>query len=320
MPAYNSAAFIAQSIQSVIEQTWQDWELIVVDDGSTDDTAEIVKRFAAADARVKYIYQTNQRQAHARNTGIRASSGDLIAFLDNDDLWLPRKLELQRQAIDDNQSDFVFSNGFVFLDYNTTDESRDFPIITGRFTGQEMLDLEVIRNRIPMLTVLVRREVLTAAGGFDVDERYWGSDDYELWCRLAHGGATFFGMEERLVRYRVHGAAMTIRQTSRLEASTYNIVTKYAPLSRLNARTRHTRITRAHRALINALLAEGKVDEALSRLPESRRLDCWGWRSIIQRWLVKLLPRHYTRLHHARTRYHNFFARFAHHPSHPTRL
>lgn len=296
MPAYNSAAFIAESIQSVRSQTWQEWELIIVDDGSTDETAKVVKEFAAADRRIKYIYQTNQRQAHARNTGIRHASGDLIAFLDNDDLWLPRKLELQWQVIDETRADLVFSNGFVFLDDDTTNESQDFPIVTGHYTGQEMLDLKVIRNRIPVLTVLVRRELLMAAGGFDVDERYWGSDDYELWCRLAHGGATFFGMKERLARYRVHGAAMTIRQSSRLELSQYNIAVKYAPLSRLDARTQRERLTQAYRRIIGALLAEGNQAEALARLPELRRLDSWGWKSVGLRLIARRAPRHYTRL------------------------
>src|SRR5919106_5413407 len=92
MPAYNAEKYIAGSIRSVIVQTYSDWELIVVDDGSTDSTATVVQEFVARDPRIKYIFQENGRLGKARNTGIRNSSGPLIAFLDSDDLWVPIKL------------------------------------------------------------------------------------------------------------------------------------------------------------------------------------------------------------------------------------
>jgi glycosyltransferase involved in cell wall biosynthesis len=98
MPAYNAGKYIAQSIRSVAAQTCAGWELVVVDDGSTDDTAEVVRGFASADARVKYVQQANGRQGRARNNGIAHAAGDLIAFLDADDLWVERKLELQLKA------------------------------------------------------------------------------------------------------------------------------------------------------------------------------------------------------------------------------
>src|ERR1700744_5385897 len=94
MPAYNAENFIGSAIESVLDQTYLNWELIVVNDGSTDQTAAIVETFAASDKRIKCISQPNMRQGAARNTGIKNSRGDLIAFLDADDLWLPGKLEL----------------------------------------------------------------------------------------------------------------------------------------------------------------------------------------------------------------------------------
>src|SRR6478672_2666674 len=93
MPVYNGAAFVSRAIDSVLRQTVRDLELIVVDDGSTDDTREVVT--AITDSRLRYIHQQNRGPSVARNNGIRAASAEWIAFLDSDDYWLPTKLEAQ---------------------------------------------------------------------------------------------------------------------------------------------------------------------------------------------------------------------------------
>src|SRR5215204_696893 len=95
MPAYNAGRYIAESVRSVQAQTFGGWELVVVDDGSADDTGEVVRRFAAADARVRYVRRPNGGQAAARNTGLAEARAPFVAFLDADDLWLPEKLEAQ---------------------------------------------------------------------------------------------------------------------------------------------------------------------------------------------------------------------------------
>src|SRR6185369_4654551 len=110
MPAYNAGKYIADSIRSVLAQTYSNWELIVVDDGSTDDTAAIVQDFTKREGRVRYIYQENGRLGKARNTGVRNSQGDLIAFLDSDDLWIETKLELQLRALREQNADLVYCN------------------------------------------------------------------------------------------------------------------------------------------------------------------------------------------------------------------
>jgi len=100
MPAFNAEKFIAESIESVVAQTYPNWELVVVDDGSTDGTAKIIKRYQAAEPRIKYFYQKNARQGIAKNLGISESYGEYIAFLDADDLWLPEKLDIELDYID----------------------------------------------------------------------------------------------------------------------------------------------------------------------------------------------------------------------------
>src|ERR1700759_692275 len=91
-PAYNAGNFIHETIDSVIAQTYTNWELIIIDDGSTDNTAAIVKQYVVRDSRIKYLYQQNGKQGKARNNGMTHSSGTIIAFLDADDTWTPHKL------------------------------------------------------------------------------------------------------------------------------------------------------------------------------------------------------------------------------------
>jgi glycosyltransferase involved in cell wall biosynthesis len=202
MPAYNVERYISEAIQSVIAQTYPLWELIIVDDGSTDATAEIARRFADYDNRIKYLFQANQKQARARNTGIKQAGGDLVAFLDADDLWIREKLDLQVRALSENAVDLVFSDGFVFQEGDTGGERTIFSTPVGEFSGAEMFAELMRGNRIPVLSVLVRRKVLEDVGCFDEAPRYHGLEDYDLWLTIARRDYRFYGMAERLVRYR----------------------------------------------------------------------------------------------------------------------
>src|SRR6266849_561888 len=137
MPAYNAEKRIAESIRSVLDQTYPNWELIVVDDGSTDRTADVVRGFVSSDSRIKYIFQPNGGQASARNTGVRNSGGDLTAFLDADDLWLPAKLGLQVKAMEETNADVVSSSGFVFGEEGIEVNEDALAIVPGRTEGAE---------------------------------------------------------------------------------------------------------------------------------------------------------------------------------------
>ncbi|HJS22787.1 MAG TPA: glycosyltransferase family A protein [Pyrinomonadaceae bacterium] len=137
MPAHNAEKYIAASIESVLAQTYSNWELIVVDDGSTDSTATVVQEFVKRDPRIKYKFQENGRLGKARNTAIRNSTGPLIAFLDSDDLWMPGKLEAQRWAMTENNADIVYSNCYVFKNENIDDETETFRSSVGKFSGSD---------------------------------------------------------------------------------------------------------------------------------------------------------------------------------------
>lgn len=296
MPAYNAEKYLADAIRSVLAQTFKNWELVIVDDGSTDGTRETAQSFSSQDGRIKYVSQPNRKLANARNTGIKNSSGDLVAFLDSDDLWLSHKLEAQIATMRETGADVVFSDGFVFRDDETMSESVSFGTVRGRFTGEEMFALLLLDNRVPVLSALARKEILIQAGLFDEDARlHYGCEDYDLWFRVAKAGASFYGMEEKLVRYRVHGNSMSGKKVELLEA-TISTVKKYMaePASQTVALNKRFRVL--YRALTAALLEQNRVEEAKDSFRELCKWDRFGFVTSIQRVLIKVAPRKYNRL------------------------
>jgi teichuronic acid biosynthesis glycosyltransferase TuaG len=207
MPAYNSEAFIQESITSVQNQIYSNWELIIVDDGSVDDTGNIVKKLSKEDSRIIYIYQENKKQGAARNTGLKNAKGRYIAFLDSDDLWTDDKLAKQIEIFQKNDVAVVFSDGFFFheeanllVEYNT---------IHGLFKGLEMYKLEFERNYIPILSVMFKTEYINKVGLQSEENDLVGCEDFDYWLRLSKYGATFYGLPDRLFKYRVHKSSMS---------------------------------------------------------------------------------------------------------------
>jgi len=292
MPAYNAEKYVAESIQSVMEQTFADWELIIVDDGSTDNTATVANAFVSADPRIKYFYQPNGRLGKARNTAFQSSTAGLIAFLDSDDLWLPNKLELQVAAFEQEQPDVVYTNGFIFSGDEVADESATFPILPGRHEGKAMFDRLLVRNTIAVLSVMVRRSALEEAGPFEERPAFYGSEDYDLWLRLAQRGAVFYGMDEKLVRYRRHASAMTHAESNVLRPM-LAVVRKHLADSNLTEAELKRRVRNLYRDLISALVDEGDIVGARN---EMREFGVWDSAALItscQRLLLKLSPRNY---------------------------
>lgn len=203
MPAFNSEMFISDSIESVLSQVYPHWELIVIDDGSTDSTAEIIKEYVSKDSRIRYYYQQNQKQGRARNNGISKSKGDWIAFLDHDDLWVPEKLEKQIEFINRNNVDLVFSDGYIFRS-SIKNTNLALQIKSGFYIGNGALKLFLECNRIPMLSVLVRKKAVVNCGGFEVHPSVQNADDYLLWLRMLAKGYSFYGLPDKLVYYRLH--------------------------------------------------------------------------------------------------------------------
>jgi teichuronic acid biosynthesis glycosyltransferase TuaG len=289
MPAYNADRYVAESIRSVLAQSFGNWELVVVDDGSTDNTREVVQGFVAGDARVKYLERPNGGQAAARNTGLAAARGNLIAFLDADDLWLPEKLAAQIAVLDRTNVDLVYSDGYIFSEDGAEDR---FNILPGEARGAEMFRALFTSNRIATLSVLVKRRVLDSAGRFDEDRAYQNCEDYDLWMRLAKNGASFYGMPEKLMRYRRHSGATTYT-ASKLLAPMLSVILKHAPDPLLDRELVKRRVRSLYRELISSLVAEGQIKEARQRMREFAAWDRGALVTALQRVVLHSFPSAY---------------------------
>lgn len=186
VPAYNSERFIRASLQSVIEQSYTDYEVIVVDDGSRDGTRAAI---LSVNGPIRYVHQQNQGPAAARNTGIGCATGELICFLDADDLWAPEKLQTQVAFMEQHPD-----VGLVFADEDEFDDSGvQVPslLATSRFSAalrgetvvNEAFQKLLVENFIPTSTVMARRACFDTAGLFDVALR--GPEDRDMWSRIA---------------------------------------------------------------------------------------------------------------------------------------
>ncbi len=201
---YNSSRFLLRAIDSVLAQTYRDFELIVVDDGSTDDTREAVAPYRD---RLTYIHQENKKYSAAKNTGIRASSGDYIAFMDSDDLWLPDKLERQVAVLEQHPEAVLTYCQAIYID----PDDRQIQFRGKIYCNPEgdQLVIADMRKELFMTTVvapgstmLVRRWAVERAGLFD--EAHVHGEDWELWLRIAPFGL-FAYSPEVLSKYRVYG-------------------------------------------------------------------------------------------------------------------
>ncbi len=184
IPAYNTAALITACLDSVVSQTYQDFEVLVVNDGSPD-TPELEKVLEPFAARIIYIKQPNKRAAGARNTAIRVARGEFLAFLDSDDSWLPDHLAAQMGMMAKDASlDLVYANALLIGD---PEQIRDFMRKCPSEGGANFESLVTERCQIPVSTVLVRKSALLKAGPFD--EALVRCDDYHMWVRTAFHGA-----------------------------------------------------------------------------------------------------------------------------------
>ena len=216
IPAYNCADYLESTIDSIKKQTYTSWEIILIDDGSSDETPALVERLALEDKRITAFHQPNGKQGKARNNGIRRAKGELIAFLDADDLWAPDKLQFQLACLEEEKVDLVFSNGYICLENDMTRRDFDFKTMVGKVRGKSGLDLFYESNRIPTSSVLCRKDALEKAGFFDESPDIQNCEDYMLWVTLLRAGCSFYGMEQKFLFYRVHSGSSTASEINLL--------------------------------------------------------------------------------------------------------
>ena len=211
MPAYNAALYISEAIESVINQTFRNWELIIVNDGSTDATKEIILGFEKKDRRIKYLFQENGKQGKARNLGIAHSIGKYIAFLDADDLWVENKLAIQvNYLIANTEIDLIFSQGYSLNQANPI----NFDVIVKPIWNINDLPLFIEKNQIPILSVVVKKTCLIDVDNFSEDLNIQNVEDYHLWLKLIIKQFNFTSISDRLFYYRTHSDQNTFNNNN----------------------------------------------------------------------------------------------------------
>ena len=205
IPAFNSAGWIAETLASILAQEYANLEIIVVDDGSADETTQVVARFE----RVKLIRKANGGPGSARNMGIRAAHGEYIALVDGDDLWLPGKLRLQMDLLARTGLAWVYCDGFIF-DGQTGQNTWTFGRVKRLYQG-DILEPLLLNNFIASPTPVIRRDVFEAAGYFDEAGPVHLPADWQQWLRIAARYPIGL-VRRRLVRYRVHAGSFSVRE------------------------------------------------------------------------------------------------------------
>ena len=197
-PLYNGKKYIEKAINSILSQTYKDLESIIIDDGSTDGSGELVKEKFGG--KVRYVYQENKGAATAVNKGITLSQGDYIAFCDHDDWWLPEKLEKQVKFLEANQNfGLVYSDAFLAKDGRLTRKSwlQSRKVLSCSGGKEKCLALLFSKNFIPApLTVLMRKSVIDRVGLFN--ENFSSTYDYEYWFRILEAGIQIAFLDEPL--------------------------------------------------------------------------------------------------------------------------
>jgi len=220
IPTYNRAHVVDRAIRSVLHQTFQDFEVIVVDDGSTDSTLEAIKCFQ--DPRLRYIrHNGNRGGSAARNTGIEDAAGEYVAFLDSDDEWLPEKLEKQVQLLQGSDSSVgAVYTGFIIIDEHGERTTTSIPKCRGAILGELFS-----ANRVGTASsVMVKRECILQVGVFD--PAMPSCQDWDMWIRLAKHYKFDF-IPEALVYYHFGHNGQITKNWSAVAAGHLRIAEKY---------------------------------------------------------------------------------------------
>ncbi len=196
-PAYNVEKFIGETIESVINQTYKNWEMLIADDSSTDRTLEIASLYSGKDSKVKVfkLRYNSGRPAVPRNYLVKKALGKYLAFLDADDFWLKNKLGIQIDLME-KKTAIDISYGLARKMHN------NFLLNTPFHRVQNVHTLQYV-NPIPILTVMIKKDALLKAGLFTEDSLYRGLEDWDLWIRLARSNYKFYFIRKTLALYRV---------------------------------------------------------------------------------------------------------------------
>jgi glycosyltransferase EpsE len=219
---YNRSKYIEESIGSVLQQSFQDWELIIVDDASTDDTENIIKNYIKQDKRIKYYKnKTNLGIVKSRNLALKKSSGKYIAVLDSDDVWCDKnKLKKQIDFLEKNKDYVLVGGGVVLID----EKGNKIGKIKNKTYNSKIKSNILYKNQISHSSVLFKKKDVLKVGGYD--ESLKVGEDYDLWLRLGLKGK-FANLSENVLKYRIHSGNISSKRRRVAFENNIKIIKKY---------------------------------------------------------------------------------------------
>lgn len=260
IPCFNAERTLEQTLDSVVAQTFTDVKIVAVNDGSTDQTAEILDAFAGKHpGLLEVLTQKNQGQTVAKNTGIRHSQSKYVAFLDSDDLWDPRKLEQQVQLLDANPH-----VGMCYTAAQKIDESNhvfDTINVSPDHRGN-CRQAFIIRNNVVASSVLARRSAIEQVGFYDIS--FAACENWDLWIRIAGISAIEY-IDEPLTKYRIHSQNMS-KGFEKILQSRLQVIDKHLPEQTNSPAIRSLR----KEALFKAHLAFAKMNVQILNFGKAR--------------------------------------------------
>ncbi|TFV97262.1 glycosyltransferase [Algoriphagus kandeliae] len=285
IPCYNHSKYLNDCFESIFCQGFQNWEAILVNDGSTDDTEELAKELIQSESRVKYIYQENKGLSAARNTGMAAAKGEYLLFLDADDWLYPECLNTYSKFLKDNPLSKLLRCGYAYWDhpegrkYHAHNPSRDVLIYPNVLT----------QNIGPCHSILIKRDFAESIGGFDTSLK--SCEDWDYWIRAGKMGARINSISETLVAYRYVPNSMSrnprVMYESLLEVSLRAgkkdpRVSENAPYNQ-NFDLDYSTIQKNHLiSMLGVMLHQGKVLEAVEWYQKEK--ERWNWKLKVEDW------------------------------------
>lgn len=305
IPAYNVSNYIGEALRSVFIQDFKEYEVIVVDDGSTD-TAELEKVLEPYRDRIRYIRQNNRGIGAARNTALRAAHGELIALLDSDDIWLEGKLTPQIEFMKSGGYDMVYADALLFGDAPWPEGTTfmDRSPSNGEVTLHSLLNNECT----PVVsTVIMRKDIVEQVGNFDEEDRNL-TEDYDLWLRMARAGARIGYQKKVVAKYRYRSDSISASRIKLHEAA-LRVLQKTRRGMQLNPREAEA-LDRTAQRLESILMLErgknlivsGEVEAARAILSKAKETNS-SWKIpaalLMLRMFPGLLQKYLRKRHHS---------------------